>query len=223
MDKKELAKIIDHTNLNACAKEEDIKKLCDEALKYGFASCCVNPYYVPFAAQQLQGSNVKVCTVVGFPLGSNSADDKAGQAASCVAEGAQEVDMVINLGLVMDGKWDEVYEEIFAVRCAINDVDTGDDRKIILKVILETCYLNDEQIVESCRCAQKAGADFVKTSTGFGKGGADVHSVELMRKTVGNALGVKASGGIRTYEDAVAMVNAGASRIGCSSGVQIVS
>lgn len=223
MERKEIAKIIDHTNLNPCAQQKDIEKLCSQAIEYGFASCCINPFYVPLVAELLKDSPVKVCTVIGFPLGSNSADDKAGQAASCVAEGADEVDMVINLGLVKDKKWDEVFEEIYAVRCAINDVDTGTDKKIILKVILETCYLDDDEIVQCCNQAQKAGADFVKTSTGFAKGGADVHSVALMRKTVGLSLGVKASGGIRTYADALAMIEAGASRLGCSAGVQIVS
>ena len=233
MTKAEIAKMIDHTNLNACAKREDIKKLCDEAVKYGFASVCVNPSYVPLAAELLSGSSVKVCTVVGFPLGANSIDDKAGQAGVTVSDGAQEVDMVVNLGLVKDALWDEVYEEIYAVRCAIDDVDTGKDEKVILKVILETCYLSDEEIVKCCECAEKAGADFVKTSTGFailkdkdGKllpNGATEHAVALMRKTVGDRLGVKASGGVHNYDEAVAMVEAGASRIGASAGVQIVS
>ncbi len=223
MDKKEIAKIIDHTQLGACATEADIKKLCSEAKKYGFASCCVNPSYVPLAAEELQGSGVKVCTVIGFPLGANSIDDKASQAAMCVSEGAEEVDMVVNLGAVKDKRWDDIYEEINAVRCAVDDVDTGDDRKIVVKVILETCYLNDEEIVECCKLAQKTGADFVKTSTGFGSGGATVHAVELMRKTVGPDMGVKASGGIHNYEEALAMVNAGASRLGCSAGVKIVT
>lgn len=222
MTEKEIAGFIDHTQLSACATEEDIKKLCAEAVKYGFASCCVNPYYVPMAAEILRGTGVKVCTVIGFPLGANSIDDKASQAAMCVSEGADEVDMVVNLGAVKDGKWDEVLEEIYAVRCAVDDVDCGESKKIVEKVILETCYLNDEEIVAVCRKALEAGADFVKTSTGFGTGGATVHAVELMRKTVGKNMGVKASGGIHSFEEAVAMIEAGADRLGCSASVKIV-
>jgi len=222
MTKKEIASFIDHTQLNACATEDDIKKLCEEAKKYGFASCCVNPFYVPLVSSLLAGTAVKVCTVIAFPLGSCSVDDKASQAAMCVAEGADEVDMVVNLGAVKDKKWDDIYEEIYAVRCAVNDVDTGTDKKIIVKVILETCYLNDEEIIELCKISRKAGADFVKTSTGFGSSGASVHAVELMRKTVGDKMGVKASGGIHSFEEACAMINAGANRLGCSASVKIV-
>lgn len=222
MTEKEIAGFIDHTQLSACATEEDIKKLCAEAVKYGFASCCVNPYYVPMAAEILRGTGVKVCTVIGFPLGANSIDDKASQAAMCVSEGADEVDMVVNLGAVKDGKWDEVFEEIYAVRCAVDDVDCGESKKIVEKVILETCYLDDEEIVAVCQKALEAGADFVKTSTGFGTGGATVHAVELMRKTVGKNMGVKASGGIHSFEEAVAMIEAGADRLGCSASVKIV-
>jgi deoxyribose-phosphate aldolase len=223
MTKNEIAKMIDHTQLSACAGKEDIKKLCSEAIKYGFASCCVNPFYVPLAADLLNGSSVKVCTVIGFPLGANSADDKASQAAMCVSEGADEVDMVVNLGAVKDKDWDAVYEEIYAVRCACDDVETDKSAKIIVKVILETCYLNDEEIVKVSELAKEAGADFVKTSTGFGTGGATVHAVELMRKTVGKDMGVKASGGIHSFEEALSMVNAGADRLGCSAGVKIVT
>ncbi|WP_303920319.1 deoxyribose-phosphate aldolase [Treponema berlinense] len=222
MTKKEIAGFIDHTQLSACATEDDIKKLCAEAVKYGFASCCVNPYYVPMAAEILRGTGVKVCTVIGFPLGANSIDDKASQAAMCVSEGADEVDMVVNLGAVKDGKWDEVLEEIYAVRCAVDDVDCGESKKIVEKVILETCYLDDEEIVAVCQKALEAGADFVKTSTGFGTGGATVHAVELMRKTVGKNMGVKASGGIHSFEEAVALIEAGADRLGCSASVKIV-
>lgn len=235
MEKKEVAKFIDHTNLNPCATEKDIKKLCEEAKEFEFASVCVNPFFVEFAAGELKGSGVKVCTVVGFPLGAATIDDIAGQAAGTVSDGAEEVDMVVNLSLVKDKKWDDVFEQIYAVRCATNDVvcDENPEGKIVLKVILETCYLTDEEIIKCCECAEKAGADFVKTSTGFailkdkdGKllpNGATVHAVELMRKTVGDRLGVKASGGIHNFEEAVAMIEAGASRIGASAGVQIVS
>ncbi len=222
MTKKEIAGIIDHTQLSACAGEKDIEKLCEEAKKYGFASVCVNPSYVPFAAERLRGSGVKVCTVIAFPLGANSIDDKASQAAMCVSEGADEVDMVVNLGAVKDERWDDVYEEIYAVRCACDDVDCGENKKIVEKVILETCYLTDAEIVKVCEIAENAGADFVKTSTGFGTSGATVHAVELMRKTVGEKTGVKASGGIHSYKEALAMVNAGATRLGCSAGVKIV-
>lgn len=230
---KRIAGMIDHTNLNPCAKRADIEKLCAEAKKYGFASVCVNPFYVPLAASLLEGSPVQVCTVVGFPLGAVSIDDKASEAGLLVDEGAREIDMVVNLSLVKDKQWEDVFEDIYAVRCAINDVDVPGNPKIILKVILETCYLDDEEIVKCCECAEKAGADFVKTSTGFAilKGsdgkllpnGATTHAVELMRKTVGDRLGVKASGGVHNWEEAVAMVEAGASRIGASAGVQIVS
>lgn len=236
MTKQEIGKMIDHTNLNACATKKDIQKLCDEAKKYSFASVCVNPSYVNFAYEQLKDSEVKVCTVIGFPLGADTIDNKAASAAVAVDEGADEIDMVVNLGLVKEGDWEEVFEDIYAVVEASRETAAADeqnpDRKVIIKVILETCYLNDEEIVKCCECSEKAGADFVKTSTGFailkdkdGKllpNGATEHAVALMRKTVGDRLGVKASGGVRSYEEAVKMVEAGASRIGTSSGVSIV-
>ncbi|WP_191015282.1 deoxyribose-phosphate aldolase [Treponema zioleckii] len=237
MTKQEIGKMIDHTNLNACATKKDIQKLCDEAKKYSFASVCVNPSYVSFAYEQLKDSDVKVCTVIGFPLGADTIDNKAASAAVAVDEGADEIDMVVNLGLVKDGEWDDVFEDIYAVVEASRETAAADkqnpDREVIIKVILETCYLNDEEIVKCCECAEKAGADFVKTSTGFailkdkdGKllpNGATEHAVALMRKTVGDRLGVKASGGVRSYDEAVKMVEAGASRIGTSSGVSIVA
>lgn len=231
MNKNELAGIIDHTNLSATAKKEDIRKLCDEARKFGFASVCVNPVYVNFAYELLKDCDVKVCTVIGFPLGADTLDNKAASAAVAVDEGADEIDMVVNLGLVKDGEWEDVYEEMYAVRCAVDSVVSETGEKIIVKVILETCYLTDEEIIKCCECAEKAGLDFVKTSTGFAimKGsdgrlcstGATVHAVGLMRKTVGDRLGVKASGGIHNFDEALAMVEAGASRIGSSSGVEI--
>ncbi len=237
MTKQEIGKMIDHTNLHACATKKDIQKLCDEAKKYSFASVCVNPSYVSFAYEQLKDSDVKVCTVIGFPLGADTIDNKAASAAVAVDEGADEIDMVVNLGLVKDGEWDDVFEDIYAVVEASRETATADeqnpDREVVIKVILETCYLNDEEIVKCCECAEKAGADFVKTSTGFailkdkdGKllpNGATEHAVALMRKTVGDRLGVKASGGVRSYDEAVKMVEAGASRIGTSSGVSIVA
>ena len=232
MTKTEIAKIIDHTNLNACATEGDIEKLCAEAKKYGFASVCVNPSYVNFAYNQLEGSGVKVCTVIGFPLGADTIDNKAASAAVAVDEGADEIDMVLNLGYVKSKNWDDLYEEIYAVVCVTDEVITENREKPVVKVILETCYLSDEEIVKCCEVAKDAGADFVKTSTGFailkdadGKllpNGATVHAVELMRKTVGDSMQVKASGGIRTFDDALRMVEAGADRIGTSNGVKIV-
>lgn len=234
MNKSEIAKYIDHTNLNACATRKDITNLCEEAVKYGFASVCVNPYFVPLAASLLKGSGVKVCTVTGFPLGAVSAEEISLESEQVVRAGADEVDMVVNLSMVKDALWDDVAAEISAVRKAVD----GESKKIgggkiVLKVILETCYLTDDEIVKSCECAKKAGADFVKTSTGFAilKGkdgkllpnGATVHAVALMRKTVGSEMGVKASGGIHSFEEAAAMVEAGATRIGASAGVKIVS
>lgn len=228
MTKSEIAKYIDHTNLNACAVKADIEKLCDEAKKYGFASVCVNPYYVPLACELLKGSNVKVCTVVGFPLGAEDKETLLEETRRAVSNGAGEIDMVLNLSLVKDAEWTELTEEIRAVKNAKNVSEN-----IILKVILETCYLTDDEIIKCCECAKDAGADFVKTSTGFAilKGkdgkllpnGATVHAVSLMRKTVGDSMGVKASGGIHNYEEACAMIEAGATRIGASAGVQIVS
>ncbi len=221
MENKEIAAMIDHTQLGACATQNDIEKLCGEAKKYGFASVCVNPFFVPLASELLRGTDVKVCTVIGFPLGAVSVDDKAGQASIAVDEGADEIDMVINLGLAKEHNWEELEEEIEIVTAASKEFE-GANRTITVKVILETCYLTDDEIVEACKCAKNAGADFVKTSTGFGTGGATVHAVEIMRKTVGSEMGVKASGGIRTKEDALAMIKAGANRLGCSAGVEIV-
>lgn len=222
--------MIDYTNLNACAKPEDIEKLCSQAKEYKFTSVCVNPSYVNFAYNLLKDSDVKVCTVIGFPLGADTIDNKAASAAVAVDEGASEIDMVVNLGFVKSANWEDLEEEITAVVDASKSVELLDGRKdenIIVKVILETCYLTDEEIVKACECAEKAGADFVKTSTGFaimkdkdGKllpNGATVHAVELMKKTVGDRLQVKASGGIRTLEDAQKMIKAGATRIGTSA------
>lgn len=222
MEKTEIAKLIDHTQLNACATEKEITKLCEEAKKYNFASCCVNPFYVPLVKTLLENSSVKVCTVISFPLGATSIDDKASAAFISVSEGADEIDMVLNLGKVKEGDFDYIFEEIYAVRCACNDA-RSDSKNIILKVILETCCLTDEEIIKCCLEAKKAGADFVKTSTGFAASGATVHHVELMRKTVGNEMGVKASGGIHSYEEACALINAGATRLGCSASLKIIS
>ena len=207
-------KLIDHTNLKQDAQEADIIKLCDEAKEHHFASVCVNPNYVSLCKERLAGSDVKVCTVIGFPLGQTTTTAKIDETKDAIFEGADEIDMVINVSWIKDKRYDKVLYEIQRLKRYCHDR--------ILKVILETCLLSDEEIVKACEIAKKAGADFVKTSTGFSKGGATVHAVELMRKTVGSDMGVKASGGIKTKEDMIKMVEAGASRIGTSSGVELV-
>lgn len=210
---QKLSSMVDHTLLKAVATEEQIIKLCAEAREYHFASVCVNPVNVALAAKELKGSGVKVCTVIGFPLGANTPLVKAFEATDAIANGADEVDMVINIGAMKAGDTEKVYQDIKAVR----DASAGK----LLKVIIETCYLTDEEKIKACELSKKAGADFVKTSTGFGTGGATVEDVALMRKTVGPDTGVKASGGIRDAESAAAMVKAGANRLGCSAGVAI--
>lgn len=210
-----LAKYIDHTLLKPEATLEDIRKVCDEAKKYSTASVCVNPSRIGFVAEQLKGATVAPCVVIGFPLGATLPQIKAAEAAACIALGAREVDMVINIGAVKDGDWETVKRDIEAV---VN-VSRG---KAKVKVILETCLLTDEEKVKACQVSKLAGADFVKTSTGFSKGGATIEDVRLMRQTVGSSMGVKASGGVRTREDAEAMIAAGASRIGASSTKAIV-
>ncbi len=210
----EKSKYIDHTLLKAFATIEEITKLCSEAYYYNFASVCVNPYYVSAAKSLLKGSDVKICTVIGFPLGQNTKEVKAYETVDAITNGADEVDMVVNVGAIKNKNWDYVYEDIKAVVDAAGGVLT--------KVIIETCYLTDEEKVKVCELAKKAGADFVKTSTGFGTGGATVEDVALMRKTVGSDMGVKASGGVRNKEDFENMVKAGANRIGTSAGVKIM-
>lgn len=207
-------KLIDHTLLKQDATPEQIKKLCEEAKEFDFMSVCVNPAYVPLAAECLKGSDVKVCTVIGFPLGMNLPETKIEEAKQAIKAGAQEIDMVINVGMLKAGNDQYVQDEIKALK----DV-AGNN---VLKVIIETCLLTDEEKVRACKASKAAGADFVKTSTGFSTGGATVHDVALMRATVGPDMGVKASGGIRTAETAAAMIKAGASRIGASSGKKIV-
>ena len=208
-------KLIDHTLLKQDAQPEQIVKLCDEAKQFDFMSVCVNPAYVPLAAKCLEDSDVKVCTVIGFPLGMNLTKTKVEEAVLAVKEGADEVDMVINVGMLKAGHDDYVREEIREIKQAVG-------HNIILKVIIETCLLNNDEIVRACKAAKEAGADFVKTSTGFSTGGATVEAVRLMRETVGPEMGVKASGGVRTHEDLIAMVEAGANRIGTSSGAKII-
>lgn len=214
MDKK-LSKYIDHTQLAAKATSADITKLCEEAKEYDFASVCVNTCYVPLSAKLLKGSGVKVCCVVGFPLGAMSSEAKAFETKWAVENGAEEVDMVINVGKLKEKDYDYVLNDIKAV--------VGAKGNALVKVIIECCLLTDEEKVKVCQLCKEAGADFVKTSTGFSTGGAKVEDVALMRKTVGPDMGVKAAGGIHSYEEAMAMINAGATRIGASAGIAIVS
>ena len=214
LTREELASYIDHTLLKPEASREQIRAVCNEAKQYHFASVCVNSCWVPLIAEELKGSGVSVCCVIGFPLGASLSSVKAFEAREAVAAGAQEIDMVINVGAVKSGGWELVKEDIVAVNAAKGTAK--------LKVIIETCLLTDEEKVRVCQIAKEAGADFVKTSTGFSTGGATVHDVELMRRTVGPEMGVKASGGIRTLEDALAMIEAGASRLGASAGVKII-
>ena len=209
------SKYIDHTLLKADASAADIEKLCREALHYDFASVCVNPCNVELAARILQGSDVKVCTVIGFPLGAMTPEAKAAEANDAIKRGADEVDMVLNIGRLKEHDDRYVEDEIRLVKQAVGEHT--------LKVILETCLLDEEAVVRGCICAKKAGADFVKTSTGFSSGGAKVSVVKLMRQTVGSDMGVKASGGIRTKEAFEAMIQAGANRIGTSSGADLVT
>src|ERR1041385_4147806 len=206
---------IDHTLLKPEASEADIKKLCDEAAEFGFASVCVNPAWVKRAAEFLKGSGVPVCTVIGFPLGATLPDVKAYEARRAIFNGAREVDMVINIGALKSGDDCAVEDDIKAV------AEAAHENHILCKVIIETALLTDEEKVRACLAAKNAGADFVKTSTGFAKGGATVADVALMRRTVGSELGVKASGGVKGLEDARKMVEAGATRIGASVGVKI--
>ncbi len=210
----DLAKYIDHTLLKPQADENALKTLCDEARKYGFFSVCVNPYWVPFCKKQLQGSGVKVCTVIGFPLGANTTQTKVFEAKDALQNGADELDMVINIGALKSKDWDTVFHDIEAVRHA--------GENFTLKVIIETSILTEEEKIKVCELAAKAGADFVKTSTGFTGGGATPEDVRLMRAHVPASVQVKASGGIRTRKDFDAMVAAGATRIGASAGVKII-
>ena len=212
---RDWAGLIDHTLLKPEASEADIKKLCDEAAEFGFASVCVNPGWVRKAVEFLKGSGVPVCTVIGFPLGATLPDVKAYEARRAIFNGAREVDMVINIGALKSGDDCLVEDDIRAV------VVSAHENGILCKVIIETALLTDEEKVRACLAAKSAGADFVKTSTGFAKGGATSNDVALMRHTVGDALGVKASGGVKGIDDARAMFEAGATRIGASVGVKI--
>lgn len=209
------AKMIDHTLLKPEATKEQVKNLCEEAVQYGFHSVCVNSSFVYYCAELLKDSDVKVCTVIGFPLGAMSTAGKAAEAQAAVADGAEELDMVIHVGMIKSGDWDYVKQDIASVVEAAGD-------KASVKVILETCLLTDEEKRKACMICKEAGASFVKTSTGFSNGGATVKDVALMREAVGSDMGVKASGGIRSFQEARAMVEAGADRIGASSGIAII-
>ena len=215
MNARELAKTIDHTLLKPEATAAQILKICEEAKEYGFASVCVNSARIPLVAEALKGTDVTPCAVVGFPLGAMLTAAKAAEAAEAVKAGAGEIDMVINIGAAKEGDWASVEADIAAVKAAC-----GPAR---LKVIIEACLLTDEEKVKACEAAARANADFVKTSTGFSKGGATVEDVRLMRKTVGPDIGVKAAGGIHNRAEALAMLEAGANRIGASAGIAIVT
>lgn len=232
MTGKDIAKLIDHTLLSPQATQKEITNLCMEAQCFSFASVCVNPFYVKFCSELLNDSPVKVCTVIGFPLGANTTSVKIFEAQTAVKDGADEIDMVINVGKAIENDFDFILNEVKTVKDSLKILESEVSKKILLKVILETCFLSDFQIVECCKASVSGGADFVKTSTGFASpkssegqllpNGASVHHVQLMRKTVGEKIGVKASGGIRSYNTLIQMVEAGATRIGTSSGVSIV-
>ena len=212
-----LARMIDHTLLKPDATQKEIEKLCTEAKQYGFASVCVNPSHVILCAKLLHDTDVKVCTVIGFPLGATSSATKAFEAECAIKDGAREVDMVINVGMLKSGEYHYVEKDIHSV------VRAAHSAGVLTKVIIETGLLTDEEKVKACMLAKQAGADFVKTSTGFVKGGATVGDIALMRKVVGPELGVKASGGVRSQEDALALIASGADRIGASASVKIVT
>lgn len=207
------SKLFDHTILKADATKEEVAEICREAVEHDFMSVCVNSYYTAFAAGLLKGSNVLVCTVVGFPLGQMSTAAKCAETELAVADGAEEIDMVINVGALKDQEYEAVLNDIKSVKKAC--------REARLKVIIETCLLTEKEKIKACELAKQAGADFVKTSTGFSKAGATVEDVELMRRTVGETMGVKASGGIRNKETAEKMIQAGANRLGTSATIEI--
>lgn len=215
MKKHDIARMIDHTLLAPNASSEDIRRLCREAAENDFASVCIQPCYVPLAAECLKGSRAKVCTVIGFPLGVNCTEIKAVEAAKAVADGADEVDMVLNRSLVADGRWAEVQKDIEAVVAAA--------KGRLVKVILEATELQPDELAEAARTAVAAGADFVKTSTGFVGGGARVEDIRIMKEAVGDRAQIKASGGIHSYDEAMAMIAAGATRIGASAGLAILA
>lgn len=211
-----IAKYIDHTALKPETTSEDIRKLCEEAITYGFYSVCVNSSYVKEALALLKGSSVLVCSVIGFPLGVCTSEAKAFETADAIKKGAREIDMVIHVGALKEKKYDYVLDDIKAVTKAA-------DKKALVKVILETCLLTDDEIIKACELCLEAGADYVKTSTGFNKAGATVEHIKLMKSVVKDQAKVKAAGGVRDYETAIAFINAGASRLGCSSSVNVMN
>lgn len=219
---EELAKSIDHTNLNPDATVKDIERLCEEARKHNFASVCVNPFYVNVAHRLLRDSAVKVCTVVGFPLGATTSGAKVHETREVIDLGADEIDMVMNIGALKSGLYDEVYNDMRAVVEAARMGEVGAGRDIIVKVIIECGLLTDEQKIRASQIVQEAGGDFVKTSTGFAGSGATIADVELIRANVFFDMGIKASASIKTADQAIALLNAGASRLGTSSGVKIM-
>lgn len=218
LDRIELAKMIDYTLLRADTTTNDIKRICLEAVKYGFYSVCINPHYVDLATKLLKQTNVKVCSVVGFPLGANSRKVKVFEAETAVSEGSDEIDMVINLGALKSLDFKFVKEEIREIVLRTKEIDND----VIVKVIIEAGLLTEGEKIRSCQLTKEAGADFVKTSTAFNGSGATVDDVKLIRSVVGPSFGVKASGGIRTYLDATNLINAGASRLGTSTAVKII-
>ncbi len=214
--KQNIANMIDHTVLKAFSSKEDVVKICKEAKEHGFFSVCINPTHIELAKKELEGSSVKVCTVIGFPLGANTSEVKAFETKDAIKKGADEVDMVINIGALKDKNYDLVYNDIKSVVDASN-------KGALVKVIIETCYLDDEEKKIACELSVKAGADYVKTSTGFGTGGSTPQDIALMRNVVGENVGVKASGGVRTTQDAIKVIDAGATRIGASSSISIAT
>lgn len=232
MKKAEIAAMIDHTILAPNIPTSKVEQICKEAIENHFASVCINPSFVSYAATELEGSSVKVCTVIGFPLGAVPTKDKVNETINAIDDGADEVDMVIDINAAIDGRLSAVSNDIMEVVKAARSEGQKKNKKITVKVILETCYLDDITIKDCCLCAKKAGADFVKTSTGFATpkaadgsalpNGATEHHIRLMRETVGPDMGVKASGGIRSAETALKMIKAGANRIGTSSGTAIL-
>ncbi|WP_342252349.1 deoxyribose-phosphate aldolase [Spiroplasma endosymbiont of Amphibalanus improvisus] len=212
----QINKYIDHTLLKSTATQADIKKLCEEALEYNFFSVCINPYWIKYAKTLLKDSDVKVCTVIGFPLGANSSINKKAEAIQAIQDGADELDMVINNGLLLGENYSECLKDMKSVK------ETTNNNKVLVKIILENCLLTNEQIKKACELALEAKIDFVKTSTGFSEHGATIEHVKLMKQTVGDNAKVKAAGGVRSYEDAINMIEAGASRLGTSNGVAIM-
>ncbi|MEX2461784.1 MAG: deoxyribose-phosphate aldolase [Paenibacillaceae bacterium] len=216
MSPEQIAAMIDHTLLKADSTEKDIIQLCDEAMQYQFATVCVNPYWVPLAVRQLKGSKVGITTVIGFPLGSSSTLIKGAEARDSIVNGATEIDMVLNIGAMKSG-------DFVAVEDDIREIVQACQGKAIVKVIIETCYLTDEEKRHAAELSKLAGADFVKTSTGFGPSGATIKDIQLIRKSVGDAMGIKASGGVRDLPFALQLIEAGATRLGTSSGIALVT